>query len=87
MEREKARRREAALAAGRDITGLSFDDLNEHEDRWFNIVNDFIFVMERAHSWPVPGDGTQVTAVSPARKKRAAKQRKNPLPRKKAKSS
>ena len=94
MEQEKARRREAAKTAGIDDTTLNFADLRKHEHRWFNIVNDLIFVLEHAQGWPVPGEGmttnTAVVAparIAPARKKRATEQSGNPSPRKKVKSA
>ena len=85
-EKEKVRRREAARTAGRDVTTLNFDDLCEHDSKWFNILNDLIFVMEHAQRWPVPGDGTHTVAVAPVRKKRATKQGEGSSPRKKSKS-
>ena len=94
MEQEKARHREAARAAGIDDTALNFEDLHEHEYRWFNIVNDLIFVMELAQGWPIAGEGTLAgTAVvtpariAPARKKRAAELGNVSSPRKKKKAS
>ena len=85
-EKEKDRRCKAARAAGRDVATLNFDDLHEHDCKWFNILNDLIFVMELAQRWPVPGDGTHAVAVTPVRKKRAAEQSESPSPRKKSKS-
>ena len=94
MEQEKARRREAARAAGAGDTTPNFDDLHEHEHRWFNIVNDLVFVMELAQGWPVPGestpaDATMVTPVriAPARKKRTTESGDGSLLRKKKKVS
>ena len=85
IERERVRRQEAARAAGKD--DLNLEDLLDHDDSWFNTVNDLIFVMERAQSWPVPGDGTQAVTVAPAGKKRAAARGGNRSSRKKAKLS
>ena len=85
MESERVRRQEAVRAAGKD--DLNLNDLPEHDDSWFNTVNDLIYVMERAQSWPVPGDGTQAVTVSPARRKRAAARGENRSSRKKAKLS
>ena len=66
MEREKTRRHEAAKAVGKAETTLDFGDLYDHDVKWFNIVNDLIFVMELAHGWPVPGEDTpHTTAVAP----------------------
>lgn len=88
MEEEKSRRREAARASGMDVTTLNFDDLHEHEHRWFNIINDLIYVMDLAQGWPVPGEGTaDAVVVAPARKKRAAERSDGSLPRKKKKTS
>ena len=94
MEQEKARRRETARAAGMDETTLNFDDLHAHEYKWFNIVNDLIFVMELAQGWPLPGEGTPAGAavvapaqIAPARKKRTAGQSASSSPRKKKKTS
>ena len=91
-EQEKTRRREAARAAGLDDTTLNFDDLREHEHRWFNIVNDLIFVLELAQGWPVPGEGIPANAtvvtparIAPARKKRTTEQGDGSSPRKKKK--
>lgn len=86
MEAEKVRRRNAARVAGKEDTTLTFDDLREHDCKWFNILNDLIFVMEHAQSWPVPGDGTHAAAVTPVRKKRAAERDEGSSPRKKSKS-
>lgn len=73
MEKEKAGRREAARAAGKDDAGLDFSDIPEHESKWFNIVNDLITVLDLAQGCPVPGEGTPgVVGAVPARKKRAA---------------
>jgi len=89
LEEEKARRREAARAAGMDKTAaINLSDLREHEPRWFNLVNDLIFVMELAQGWPVPGgDISGVEGVAPAQKKRAAKGSASTSPRKKKKTS
>lgn len=87
LEEEKTRRREAAQAAGK--RDADFSDLLDHEHKWFNIVNDLIFVLELAEAWPVPGVGTPGVAevpIAPARGKRAA-EGSNTSPRKKAKSS
>ena len=86
MEKEKARRREAARAAGNDDTTLDFSDLLDHEYRWFNIVNDLIFVLELAQGGPVPGESTPgAMEATPTRRKRAAEGGVVPL-RKKQKS-
>ena len=88
LEKEKAKRREAATAAGMDKTAtIDFSDLRDHETKWFNIVNDLIFVMELAQGWPVPG-GTvsSVAGVAPLRKKRAAEGSDGTSPRKKNKN-
>ncbi|KAF9642316.1 hypothetical protein BDM02DRAFT_3193503 [Thelephora ganbajun] len=70
IEKEKVRCCEAARDAGIDKTALNFDDLLEHDRRWFNIVNNLIFVMELAQGWPVPGESTSSAAgVTPTRKK------------------
>lgn len=88
MEKEKVRRREAARAAGKDDTSLDFGDLHEHEYKWFNIVNDLIFILELAQGWPVPGEGVPHPAVTgPVRTKRAAEQGESSSPRKKKKKS
>lgn len=85
LEKEKDRRREAARAAGKDGNTLDFGDLHEHEYKWFNIVNDLIFVLELAQGWPVPGESTPDAAgSSPTKRKRAAKGSAN-SPRKKQK--
>ena len=87
MEEEKDGRRKVARDAGKDDTTLDFSNIPEHEFKWFNIVNDLIFVLELAQGWPVPGEGTPnaVEAV-PARRKRGAEGGDVP-PRKKKKSS
>lgn len=87
MEAQKVRSREAARAAGTDDMMLTFDDLRDHECKWFNIVNDLIHVMECAQSWPVPGEGTDAAMAVPMQKKRVAEQGENSPPRKKSKSS
>jgi len=69
MERELAERRAAAQAAGKDDTTLDFSDLPNHDIRWFNIVNDLIFVLERAKDLPVPIRGAEEKT---GHKKRAA---------------
>ena len=91
-ELEKARRREAARTAGIDDTTLNFNDLREHDSRWFNIVNDLVFIMELAQSWPIPGGGAPTNTpvvtpprIAPARKKCAAEPSDSSLPRKKKK--
>ena len=89
LEKEKVRRREASTAAGMDETAaIDFSDLREHEPRWFNIVNDLIFVMELAQGWPIPGESAPGTVgVAPSRKKRAAEKSDSTSPRKKKKKS
>ena len=88
VEKEKAKRRKAARAAGRDEGVIDFDDLRDHECKWFNIVNDLISVMELAQAWPVPGENTSgAVGVASARRKRGAGQDESSLPRKKKKSS
>jgi len=88
LEKEKARRREAARTAGKDGVALNFNDLREHEAAWFNIVNDLIFVMELARGWPLPGENTPGgVAASSAQKKRAIERDGGSSPRKKVKSS
>lgn len=73
LEREKDRRREATRAAGKDDTTTNFDDLLDHEYKWFNLVNDLIIVLELAQGWPVPGEKTPDAAGgTPTRRKRAA---------------
>ena len=73
LVKEKDRRREAARVAGKDDTTLDFSDLLEHESRWYNIVNDLIFVLELAQGLPVPGEGAPgAVQATPARKKRLA---------------
>jgi len=79
MGREKAERHAAAQTAGKDTTNLDFSDIPDHDISWFNIVNDLIFVMERAKDLPVPiKDET-----STKRRKRTTEG--SPPPRKKAK--
>ena len=89
MKEEKSRCREAARASGTDDTTLNFDDLHLHEHRWFNIINDLIYVMDLAQGWPVPGEGAaaDAVAVAPVRKKRTAERGDGSLPRKKKKTS
>ena len=73
MAREKAERREAARAAGKDETTLDFSDIPNHESKWFNLVNDLTFVLELATGWPVPGEcASGAIEVVPARRKRTA---------------
>ena len=84
MEREKTRRREVARV-GMDKTPPDFNDLLDHDTKWFNIVNDLPFVMEIARAWPVP-EGTSAGAA-PARKKRAAEGGDRSSTRKKVKAS
>ena len=72
LNEEKDRRR---LAAG--ATAPTFEDLSDHDIRWFNTVCDLIDVMKLAKAWPVPGEGTSGvtgTASSPSRNKRVAEQ-------------
>jgi hypothetical protein len=88
MEKEKVRRREAARAAGKDEAALNSDDLSDHDPKWFNVVNDLIFVLELAQGWPVPGEGTpHAAALAPLPKKRAAEQGGSSSSRKKKKST
>jgi hypothetical protein len=88
MEREKSRRREAARAAGTSEATVDFSDLREHDTKWFNIVNDLIFVMEVAQGWPAPGERTpRAAGAAPVRKKRGAGQDESSLARKKKKVS
>ena len=73
LEKEKAKRREAARAAGKGDAMLDFGDLQEHETKWFNIVNDLIFVLELAQGWPVPGEDIPGTKkATPGQRKRTA---------------
>jgi hypothetical protein len=81
IEQEKAERRATAQAAGKDATNLDFTDILDHEYSWFNIVNDLIFVMERATDLPVPSKDQTATR----RRKRTTEA--SPSPRKKAKKS
>lgn len=83
MEREKAERRAAAQAAGKEDTTLDFGDLPDHDISWFNIVNDLIFVLEHAKDLPVPIREAEETT---GRRKRAA-EGGDVLSRKKSKSS
>jgi len=88
MEKEKVERRKAARAAGMDEDAIDFGDLRDHDCKWFNIVNDLIFVMEIAQAWPVPGEDTSgATGVVSARRKRGVGQGESSSPRKKKKSS
>lgn len=87
MKKERADRLDAAKAAGKGDEVLDFSDLPDHDIRWFNTLNDLIFVMECAQSCPVPGDATHVAAVGPVRKKRASGKGGRSSPRKKAKLS
>ena len=88
IEREKAERREAARAAGKDETTLDFSDILEYETKWFTVVNDLIFVLGLAEALPVPGEDTTPGAVGavPIRKKRAA-EGSDTTPRKKKKTA
>ena len=81
MEQEKAERSAAAQAAGKDTTNLDFSDILDHDYSWFNIVNDLIFVMERAKDLPVPIRDQTATR----RRKRTTE--KGPSASKKAKTS
>ena len=88
LEKEKAKRREAARAAGKDDT--DFGDLFDHEHKWFNIVNDLTFVLELAEAWQVPDVGTPgvaKVAIAPAPRGKRAAEGGNTSPRKKAKAS
>ena len=86
MEKEKVRRHETARAAGKDDTTLELGDLLDHEYRWFNIVNDLIFVLELAQGGPVTGENAPgAMGMTPTRRKRAAEGGFVPL-RKKPKS-
>ena len=88
LEEEKTRRREAARAAGTDEAAVDFSDLHEHEYKWFNIVNDLLFVMELAQGWPAPGESTSgAVGVVPVRRKRGAEQGEGSASQKKKKSS
>lgn len=88
LEKEKAGRREAAKAAGMDEAAIDFSDLQEHEHKWFNIVNDLIFVMELAQGWQIPGESTPgAVEVTRGRRKRAAEQDGSSSQRKKGKTS
>lgn len=85
LEGDMAERREAAKAAGATV---DFGGLREHEPKWFNIVNDLIFVMELAQGWPAPGESTLGSVgVTTAPKKRVAKRGNSSSPRKKKKTS
>ena len=81
MEREKAECRAAAQAAGKDVTNLDFSDILDHDYSWFNIINDLIFVMERAKDLPVPSKDQTA-----ARRRKRTTEESSP-PRKKAKKS
>jgi hypothetical protein len=61
LEKEKVKHHEAARAAGIDETVVNLDDMCEHESKWFNIVNDLVFVMEVAQDWPAPSESTPGT--------------------------
>jgi len=88
LEEERAKRREAARRAGTDEAATDFGDLHDHEYKWFNIVNDLIFVLELAQGWPIPGEGTiGAIGVAPARGKRTADRTLSSSPRKKKKTS
>ena len=87
VEKEKAKRLEAARASGMDKATTDFSDLYDHEPKWFNIVNDLISVMDAAQSWPAPGESSPgVTGITPAQKKRTV-DRGDGSPRKKKKTS
>ena len=80
---EKERVRLAGRGARKDDTTLDSNELLIHEYKWFNIVNDLICVMELAQGWPVPGDGTSATTVTPTRKRRMAGKSEASSPQKK----
>lgn len=80
---EKTKRREA-VGTGEAAIGPS--SLRDHDSKWFNIVNDLIFVMEIAQGWPIPGGSTpEAVGAVPARRKRGAEQGGSSSPRKKKK--
>jgi hypothetical protein len=87
LEIEKGRRRDVAKTGK---TTLILDDLQDHDTKWLEIVNDLLFVMELAQAWPVPGEGSShalgVTS-NPARSKRAAERSDGTSARKRAKKS
>lgn len=85
LEEERAKHREGART-NMGSTPPNFDDLLDHDCKWFNIVNDLLFVLELAQAWPVP-EGPLVAAGAPSRKKRAAERGDGSLTRKKAKAS
>lgn len=88
LANEKAKRLEAAKAAGMNEAATDFSDLYDHEYKWFNILNDLISVMELAQGCPVPGESVLgAEGVTPARRKRAAERGDGGSPRKKKKTS
>ena len=74
-ERAKVERREAAQASGKDNANQDIGNLPDHDYSWFNILNDLIYVLERA----------QGSSGAPKTRKRAAKA--SVSPKKKRKTS
>lgn len=89
IERVKTSCRQV-VGSGTDRDTLNFDDLRDHEPKWFNLVSDLIRVMEHAQACPLPNESSPgaIGAVPiPARKKRTADRGDASSPRKKKKSS
>ena len=85
MERARAKYREAVETSGDGNTNLGITDLPDHDYSWFNILNDLIYVLERAQGSLIPdreAPGTEL--VTPQTKKRATKARDSPWKKRKS---
>ena len=83
-ERARAEYREAVETSGDGDTNLGITDLPDHDYSWFNILNDLIYVLERAQGSPIPdreAPGTEL--VTPQTRKRETKARDSPRKKRK----
>ena len=84
VEGMKVERREAAQASGEENTNLDIGNLPDHDYSWFNILNDLIYVLERAQGSPISAQEiSKIKEAAPKTRKRAAKASDSPRKKRK----